>query len=380
MPICQPTEAITEGKSGQQQHLERLKVLCDLTQKLSGTMGTIEVLNFIVEAAADLLDLPYTRAFILDGDALRLRAQHGGMLVNAKNVDFQIDERAGGIAVKSADIFYIKDVRDSPFWKNPRRQIEEGIGSYLAVPLINDESVIGILECMVMGVREFTANDLDLMSTFAAHAAIAIENVRLHEESQKSQQFFESVVRDNVDATIISDLNTKVMFWNSGAERLYGFTEDEAIGRKLIELTVPQENRDEVSQRTANVIRGKKSSTCEAIRLKKGGEEVHVSIALSPLKNADGEVVAVSSIHRDQTQRIETERRLSRSQKFEAIGQLASGAAHDFNNVLAVISLHTELIKTTAGGNKELLYSIDSITKFVSSGSGTIKRLQDFSR
>jgi PAS domain S-box-containing protein len=269
-----------EGKNSQQQHLERLKVLCDLTRKLRGTMGATEVLDFIVDSAADLLDLPYTRAFILEGDILRLRAQHGGMLVDTKNVDFKIDERAGGIAVKSADIFYIRDVRDSPHWKNPKRQIEEGIGSYLAVPLINDESVIGILECLVMGVREFTANDLDLMSTFAAHAAIAIENVRLHEESQKSKQFFESIVRDNVDAIIISDLNTKIMFWNSGAERLYGFSEDEVIGKKLIELTVPQEYRDEVRQRRTNVAREKKPSTYETVRLKKDGEEVCVSIAL----------------------------------------------------------------------------------------------------
>ena len=293
---------LTEKKEAErlrETHVQRLDTLTSLTQRISASMDTDEVLSFIANSAAELLDIPFTRVFILAGEMLELRAERGDMLVPKDRVSFLASQGAAGTALKTGKPCYIEDVRDSELWKNPEKQREADIGSYLAVPLKSGPAVFGILECMVHGVREFTSDELNLVETFAAQAAIAIENARLHEEGQRSLNFFRSVVDDNADAIMVLDLDRKFIHWNAGAEKLYGYTESEIIG-KPIDTILPESQKG--LNLTPKITRDRKSIHFEAERLRKDGSFVPVSISISPVINEEGELIATSTIQKDLTE------------------------------------------------------------------------------
>ena len=280
-------------------HVQRLDTLTSLTQRISVSMDPDEVLSFIANSAAELLDIPFTRVFILAGEMLELRAERGGMPTPKDKARFPANQGAAGMPVKTGNPCYIKDIRNSNLWKNPEEQREAGIGSYLAVPLKSGTTVFGILECMMHGIREFTPDELNLVETFAAQAAIAIENARLHEEAQRSLRFFRSVVDDNADAIMVLDLDRRFIHWNAGAEKLYGYTESEILG-KHINAILPEPQKG--LNLTDEISRTQKSIYFEAERLRKDGSLIPVSISVSPVTDEEGELIATSTTHKDLTE------------------------------------------------------------------------------
>ena len=91
------------------------------------------------------------------------------------------------------------------------------------------------------------------------------------------------------------------------------------------------------------------------MRAKKNGELVNVSLTISPIKDAKGNVIGASKIARNITEKKQMERQLQQSQKMEAIGQLTGGIAHDFNNLLGVMVGNLDLLERLVAGNEAAL-------------------------
>jgi two-component system cell cycle sensor histidine kinase/response regulator CckA len=149
------------------------------------------------------------------------------------------------------------------------------------------------------------------------------------------------------DAITSTDLDGNVTCWNRGAERLFGWTAGEAVGRAASHLIGAAEEREV----TARLLAGEEVQTYEARRRRKDGSILDVSIAVSPIRDASGAITEVSAIMRDLTREKaaeaalrRTEEQLRQSQKMDAIGRLAGGVAHDFNNLLSVILSYADLI------------------------------------
>ena len=98
-------------------------------------------------------------------------------------------------------------------------------------------------------------------------------------------------------AIIATDLQGLITSWNREAERLYGYTADEALG-KPASILIPQERKDELPGLTERVNRGERIESYETSRRSKDGSEVRVSLTLSPIKNAAGGIVGASTIAR----------------------------------------------------------------------------------
>ena len=142
-----------------------------------------------------------------------------------------------------------------------------------------------------------------------------------------------AIVESSQDAIISKTLEGTVLSWNGSAERIFGYTADEMVGASIYRL-VPPDGVDEEQATLARVAAGERVSRYEAERIAKDGGRVYIDLMLSPIRDANGDIVAVSSIKRDVTLRKRSEERVRQSDKMAAIGRLAGGLAHDFNNQL----------------------------------------------
>ena len=116
-----------------------------------------------------------------------------------------------------------------------------------------------------------------------------------------------AIVSSSDDAIISKDLNGNIITWNAGAERLFGYTASEAVGRSITML-IPQERRDEEPAILERLRRGERIDHFETVRRRKDGRSVEISLTVSPVKDETGLVVGASKIARDVGERKRSER------------------------------------------------------------------------
>jgi PAS domain S-box-containing protein len=163
------------------------------------------------------------------------------------------------------------------------------------------------------------------------------------------------IVESSDDAIISKTIDGIITSWNKGAEKIYGYTEAEVIGRP-ISLLIPPEREDELPLFLDKIRRGEHINHYETTRVKKGGGEKVVSLMISPIVDENGKIIGASTIARDISERHLMEEERKKSQRMESIGTLAGGIAHDFNNALAAILTNIQLAEGySKQGKKELV-------------------------
>ncbi len=202
---------------------------------------------------------------------------------------------------------------------------------------------------------------------------------RTDRELWESRTRLAAIVDSSDDAIIGKDLNGIVTDWNRGAEHMYGYTAEEIIGKPLITI-VPPERREEVDRILQTVRGGESVRYLESVRLSKDGTLVNVSITVSPIHDSAGNIVGASTIARNITEQRRAEDQLRQAQKMEAIGRLAGGVAHDFNNILGIIVACSELLRDRVSAIPGLSQYVENIHKASDRGASLTRQLLAFSR
>src|SRR5262245_15912423 len=122
------------------------------------------------------------------------------------------------------------------------------------------------------------------------------------EERELTDFRLAAIVESSDDAIISKDLNGIITSWNSSAERLFGYSADEAIGRSIT-LLIPPDRLDEEPKILERLRRGERVDHFETIRMRKDGSRLDISLTISPVRNAAGKIVGASKIARDITER-----------------------------------------------------------------------------
>ena len=111
-----------------------------------------------------------------------------------------------------------------------------------------------------------------------------------------------AIVESSEDAIVSKDLNGVITSWNAGAERIFGYTASEAVG-KSITMLIPPDHLDEEPRLLERIRRGERLQHYETVRRRKDGSLIDISLTLSPIRNADGRIVGASKIARDNSER-----------------------------------------------------------------------------
>jgi PAS domain S-box-containing protein len=188
-----------------------------------------------------------------------------------------------------------------------------------------------------------------------------------------------SIIDSSEDAIIGKDLNGIVTSWNKGAEHVYGYSADEMVGNSITKIS-PADRPDEIPGILRKIRRGETVSHFESVRVTKDGRHLNISLTVSPIHDAQGTIVGASAIGRDITAHKRAEDQLRQAQKMEAIGRLAGGVAHDFNNILGIITACIELLESRIDSKAASQQYIDNIRKAAERGATLTRQLLAFSR
>jgi PAS domain S-box-containing protein len=165
-------------------------------------------------------------------------------------------------------------------------------------------------------------------------------------KAEETRLLLGAIVDSSDDAIISKDLDGHITSWNRGAERLYGYPAAEAIGKSIM-IVVPEDRHQEEREILARLQRGERVDHFETVRLRKDGGVLNVSLTISPLKNQRGEIVGVSKIARDITERKRAENDLRRANA--DLEQFAYSASHDLQEPLRTIKIYSELLADRLG-------------------------------
>lgn len=188
-----------------------------------------------------------------------------------------------------------------------------------------------------------------------------------------------SIVDSSEDAILSKDLSGTITSWNKGAEHLYGYTAAEIIGKPISILT-PLDRPDEILAILEKIRHGESVEHYQTVRVTKDGQRLNLSISVSPLRGPSGNIAGASVIARDITAQNKAEDHLRQAQKMEAVGRLAGGVAHDFNNILGIITACTELLRDRVDPNEEPSQYITYIRQATERGASLTRQLLAFSR
>ena len=159
-----------------------------------------------------------------------------------------------------------------------------------------------------------------------------------------------AIVSSSDDAIVSKTLDGVITSWNAAAERMFGFTASEAVGRHIT-LIIPKDRHAEEEQVLARLRRGERIEHFETVRMRKDGTAIDISLTVSPVLSATGEVVGASKVARDISDRKEMEREraalLAREQEARAAAEDANRLKDDF---LAVLSHELRTPLNTAMG------------------------------
>jgi len=251
----------------------------------------------------------------------------------------------------------------------------------LPIPFILVSATIGE-ETAVAAMRSGAADYLlkDRLSRLGQAVHRVLEEKRLREKSEQAEERLREqadIINSAHDAIIIRDLaSERVTFWNSGAERLYGWTSAEAMGKSLGELIFADPTQLESFTRlllAAGEFRG------EMKQVAKDGKDLTVDARSTLVRNADGSPKSILIINTDITEQKKLETHLLRAQRLESIGTLASGVAHDLNNILTPILVCAEVLKDDAK-QEDIPALVSMIEECAKRGANVVKQVLTFAR
>lgn len=256
-----------------------------------------------------------------------------------------------------------------------------GPTAIMIIPLVARRKIIGIITLVsTSSNRMYTPNDLQTAQSLADRAAIAIDNAQLFQKSRqelKQRRSIEntisqlaSIIQSTDDAVLSYKLNKQITSWNPAAERLYGYTAKEAIG-KSINLIVPSDRHEEWEEVHEVIRLDQGIEHFETIRQHKDGHLIEVSITYSPLKNSAGKIIGIAALARDITERRKLDKRKD---------DFIIMASHELKTPITSLKVFTQLLQNQAKETPHLLNQLNKMDGQLNRLSALVNDLLDISK
>jgi len=334
---CYRTQIRLEGE------LAEARVLYETIGRFAELTDGDALLQAIVEGAVSLTQASYGGTGFPDGDDMvmhRLVAPERGAVVRLK-----MAECLAGLTFTSGVPQVANDAAlDSRVNRTSARSL--GVRNLACVPLQHRGRVIGVLFVGNKKAGPFTEQDVVRLRAFAHHAAVALENARLLRETKNTKEYLENLIASSVDAIVTLDPLGRITFVSKGGLRMFGYGEDEMIGRPVRALWAcgPRDFR----AFRARLVRSGRVENHETELAMGKGARLCVNISASFLRGAAGEVTGILAVVKDVTSLRRLHEQIVRSERLAAAGLLAAGVAHEVGNPLTCISSLAQVLMAGA--------------------------------
>ena len=177
-----------------------------------------------------------------------------------------------------------------------------------------------------------------------------------------------AIVERSEAAMMSVNLDGIFEIWNGAAERIFGYTAEEIVG-KHFSIILPPERTGDQDAVLRLIAAGESIRNHETVRMAKGGERIEVMMTVSPLRDASGTIVSSAAIMNDITRQKQLERQLAQAQKLESIGQLAAGVAHEINTPIQFIGDNIQFLSDSFTDLDGLLLSYRELREAARAGT-----------
>lgn len=266
-----------------------------------------EILNRIMTALQETLQPDDIAILLVETETNELVTRtHAGFPGGPELTRRSIGVGVPGRVVQTGQPVLLADVRKDEHY----HACDPGTRSELCVPLRVGERIIGALNLESHRRAAFSEDDLRLLSILAGHLSAVIENARLFEEIEERRLYLEGVLGAAPDAIVALDAHHRIVEWNTGAEKLFGYSREEVIGRDIDRLVTNPDTIEEAAEFRQIVMSGKDLPPVETVRYRKDGSRVDVLLAASPIMVGD-ELIGVAVVYTDITERVRAEEQLA---------------------------------------------------------------------
>jgi len=214
-----------------------------------------------------------------------------------------------------------------------------------------------------------------------------LKNLTQQRDPFESERSFRLLVEGVADyALYMLDPTGIITSWNIGGQRIKGYSADEILGQHFSRFYTETDRANGKPARALRIARERGRYEEDGWRVRKDGTFFWASVVIDPIWE-DGRLIGFAKITRDMTERRETQlkleqmqKQLAESQKLDALGQLTGGVAHDFNNILMVISGSLHFLRKSADGDAKVQRAISAIETATRRGATLTSQLLTFAR
>jgi PAS domain S-box-containing protein len=360
------TSALNQHPSREADHQAENAALVELAEVLASAPR--DILQALTEAALKLCQAHSAGISLLE-DADHRRRFHwralAGRWSHISNGGTPRDfGPCGTVLDLNEALLFSRPERDFPYIGELTPPIEDA----LLVPFHAGDQAVGTIWVVSHDeTKRFDAEDLRVMTNLSKFAAAAYQTLLssqaagvTNEELQQAMttaQRLAFIVESSDDAIVSKTLDGVITSWNKGAEQIFGYTAEEAIGQHITFLMRPDRYEEE-ERIIASLRRGERVAPFDTVRQRKDGELIHVSVTMSPVKDVGGKIIGASKIARDIT-----ERKLAQ----EGLSLLIREMRHRVNNLFlitnAIVSLSARSAKTPADMARAVQGRLTALTR-----------------
>lgn len=308
----------SEGPASAARETQRLRMFSDIARAIAGDVELTELVQIVTDAATRWSGGKFGAFFYnvtdASGEAYSLYTLSGVPRSTFENFPMPRKTAIFAPTFDGTGILRSDDIRkdprfgaNEPYFGMPKGHLP--VVSYLAVPVVSRTGEVhGGLFLAHDEPGVFDEEAEETVAAIAAHAAIAIDNARLLEAARRGTEaerrvreanaWMAAIVENSDDAILSKSLDGIISSWNASAQRLFGYTAEEAIGRHVT-ILIPEDRLHEEDEIIARIRRGERLEHFETVRRRKDGGLLDISLTVSPVRDAQGVIIGASKIARD---------------------------------------------------------------------------------
>ena len=325
-----------------EQKIEEISLLRLITDASGHAMQTKDPLRLILGKIVEIAGAENGFIMTCNGDArnLEIRAAGGSGSLEEGDQLLGIAREVAEHSITAEEPVFVDDARVETRFNLSSQEIE-GIGSFASFPLVIDDNIVGVLILNSPHPNAFGAETQRIMLIITGQIAVAIENARLYGEVRKTKEYLEDLVARAGDAIFTLDSDHMILSWNAGAETIFKREKQEMLGESLYSL-LPESMLPTLREKIQSILDSENIITIESGLDQENGKTIRVTITLSPILVADGDVVGVSGIAKDISKRRELEDELRELN--EAKSNFVSTVSHELRTPVTSIKSLTEVL------------------------------------